>query len=184
MASWSCPNRAFLVLRGRIHRKQTIFFGHFLVGCIRQITDTLPTAGVALLKRFILLLVNPSFFMNSLQDDAERAGVLKHEALHIMLKHVIQMHNPKFSHKRLYNIAADLEVNQYIGPPWKLPEEALFFDKPPFEILNLPPNDVAENYYIILKKAIDSDDPKYQSLRDLCEQDGSLGGHSYHGGWK
>ena len=160
------------------------FFGHFLSGCIRQITDTLPTAGVALLKKFILLLVNPSFFMNSLQDDAERAGVLKHEALHIMLKHVIQMHNPKFSHKRLYNIAADLEVNQYIGPPWKLPEEALFFDKPPFDVLNLPPNDVAENYYVILKKAIDSDDPKYQLLRDLCEQEGSLGGHSYHGGWK
>ena len=102
------------------------FFGQFLLGCVRQLTDTISTAGVALLKRYVLLLINPHFFINVLKDDKERGAVLKHEALHIILKHVIQMHNPKYTLKRLYNIAADLEVNQYIGgKQWKLPDSAL-----------------------------------------------------------
>ena len=102
------------------------FFGDFLNQCILEVTDTLPTAGVALLKKHIVLAVNPTFFMQTLTSTEERGAVLKHEALHIVLKHVLQVRNPAYRNKQLYNIAADLETNQYIGAPWKLPEGALF----------------------------------------------------------
>ncbi len=155
------------------------FFGEFLNSCILEITDALPTAGVVLLKKHVLLAVNPSFFMNELKNIEERGAVLKHEALHIILKHIIQMRNPKFQHKLLYNIAADLEVNQYIGSPWKLPTNAIFLST--FPNLNLPQNDVAEVYYDLLLKAKDKGNKKIQSILDANAHGGT--GHSDHRGW-
>ena len=159
------------------------FFGQFLLGCARQVTDTLSTAGVALLKKYIVLLVNPTFFMKELRSVKERAGVLKHEALHIILKHIVQMHNPKYSNKRLYNIAADLEVNQYIGAPWKLPDSALDIDKPPFDGMKLPKNDVAEVYYDLLQKEMNSGSDIGKAIETMSQSKQPTGGHSEHGGW-
>ena len=126
------------------------FFGTYLAGCIRQVSSIIPTAGVAVRRDHIALVVNPHFFMNQLKDLAERAAVLKHEALHIMFKHVIMIRNDQFSNKRLYNIAADLEVNQYISHPWSLPSDAVTLDS--FPTLDLPRNEVAEVYYKLLLK--------------------------------
>jgi len=161
------------------------FFGQFISGCVRQVTDTIPTAGVAVLKKYVALLVNPHFFMKELKNRAERAAVLKHEALHIMLKHIIQMRNPKFPNKRLYNIAADLEVNQYIGHPWKLPNGAILLTS--FPKLKLPPNDVAETYYKLLQEEVDKNPNSQASkaIRGMCNGDGHEGGgHSDHRGWE
>ena len=157
------------------------FFGEFLNSCILEITDALPTAGVVLLKKHVLLAVNPSFFMNELKDIAERGAVLKHEALHIILKHIIQMRNPKFQDKHLYNIAADIEVNQYIGSPWRLPTNAIFLHT--FKELNLPENDIAETYYELLMKARDQKQTSKQ-LQQLLDGNANSGtGHSDHRGW-
>jgi len=157
------------------------FFGEFLNSCILEITDALPTAGVVLLKKHVLLAVNPSFFMNELKDIAERGAVLKHEALHIILKHIIQMRNPKFTDKHLYNIAADIEVNQYIGSPWCLPANAIFLHT--FKELNLPENDIAETYYNLLQQAKDNKTTS-KSLQRLLEGNQNTGtGHSDHRGW-
>ena len=101
-----------------------------------ELTDAIPTAGVVLLKKHILLVVNPTFLMKELTDIGERGAVLKHEALHIILKHIIQIRNPTFTDKNLYNIAADLEVNQYIGSPWTLPTSGIVLHL--FKELNLP----------------------------------------------
>ena len=127
---------------------QDPFLVNFLSGSVRQVTDTIPTAGVCAYKQHVALLVNPTFFMEVLPDLAERAGVLKHEALHIMLKHIFQMRDPKITNKYLYNIAADIEVNQYIGHPWRLPDSAITLET--FPDFDLPANDVALSYYNIL----------------------------------
>ena len=127
---------------------QDSFFGTYLAGCIRQVSTMVPTAGVAIRRDHIALVVNPHFFMKQLKDLAERAAVLKHEALHIMLKHVIMIRSDKFTNKQLYNIAADLEVNQYIGRPWSLPKDAVTLDS--FPTLKLPRHEVAEVYYKLL----------------------------------
>ena len=157
------------------------FFGEFLNSCILEITDALPTAGVVLLKKHVLLAVNPTFFMKDLKNLAERGAVLKHEALHIILKHIIQMRNPKFTDKHLYNIAADLEVNQYIGSPWRLPTNAIFLHT--FKELNLPKNDVAETYYELLMNARNQKKTSKQ-LQSLLDGNANSGtGHSDHRGW-
>lgn len=156
------------------------FFGHFLSACIIKITDTIDTAGVALMKDHIALLVNPTFFMKNLKNKAERGGVLKHEALHIMLKHIIQMRNSKFSNKMLYDIAADLEVNQYIGAPWSLPKGAILLSS--FPHLQLPANDVAETYYNILLKEVENNTKTGKQLKEMGDAP-STGGHSNHGNW-
>ncbi|MEC7985836.1 MAG: VWA-like domain-containing protein [Myxococcota bacterium] len=160
------------------------FFAHFLMGCVRKMTDTISTAGVALFRKYIVLFINPDFFMNQLKNTAERGAVLKHEALHIILKHVIQMRNPRFPNKRLYNIAADLEVNQMIGGNWILPSGALQIDKPPFSNMELPANDVAETYYKLLNQVLDTNHSEKHALRDILQEDGSVGGHSDHRGWE
>ena len=157
------------------------FFGEFLNSCILEITDALPTAGVVLLKKHVLLAVNPGFFMHDLKNIEERGAVLKHEALHIILKHIIQMRNPKFTDKHLYNIAADLEVNQYIGSPWKLPTNAIFLHT--FKELKLPENDVAETYYELLMKARDQKKTNKQVQKLLEGNQNSGTGHSDHRGW-
>jgi hypothetical protein len=47
-------------------------------------------------------------------NDSERIAVLKHETLHLVFKHLFR--NRKYcTNSFLYNIAADLVVNQYIG---------------------------------------------------------------------
>ena len=128
--------------------------------CILEVTDTLPTAGVALLKNHIVLAVNPTFFMQTLTSTEERGAVLKHEALHIVLKHVLQIRNPVYTDKQLYNIAADLETNQYIGTPWQLPEGALLPSS--FPSLSLPLHETAEVYYDLLRQAQEQDNSDVQ----------------------
>lgn len=64
------------------------------------------------------LLINWDFWKNSLRAHAktekdERVKVLLHEALHIIFHHIMLSDN--FKYKKLFNIAADLEVNQYCG---------------------------------------------------------------------
>ena len=119
--------------------------------------------------------------MNDLKDIVERGAVLKHEALHIILKHIIQMRNPKFTDKHLYNIAADIEVNQYIGSPWRLPTNAIFLDT--FKELNLPENDIAQTYYELLMKARDQKKTSIQIQHLLNGNTNSGTGHSDHRGW-
>ena len=123
--------------------------------------------------------------MKELQSREERSAVLKHEALHIMLKHIIQMRDPQFPNKRLYNIAADLEVNQYIGYPWKLPDSAIVLGT--FPDLDLPADQTAKIYYDLLQKEREQNpnSKSSQQINNMCNGDGhNGGGHSDHRGWE
>jgi len=74
-------------------------------------TETVPTAAVSLFSnQLIKLQVNPKFWESL--SDAHRYGLIKHEVLHIVLRHLLTAKD--YSNKQLYNIAADLVVNQYI----------------------------------------------------------------------
>ena len=98
------------------------FYGHILQSITRKFTDTIPTAAVALNNQHVELLINEKYFVKKL-NDSERIAVLKHEVLHLVLKHLFR--NKNYQNKRLlYNIAADLVVNQYIGE-WELPVNAI-----------------------------------------------------------
>jgi len=98
------------------------FYGHLLSGVVRRIDDTVDTAAVSLTPSGLHLIVNPQFFMKELKKD-ERVAVIKHEALHLLFRH---LYRPliKRGDASLFNIAADLVVNQLVAP-WPLPKMAV-----------------------------------------------------------
>lgn len=88
------------------------FYGLFLLTLNKKWNDQIPTAAVSLNNINTELNINEEFW-DSLSDE-KKLGVLKHELLHICFHH-LQLFS-KYSNKKLFNIAADLEVNQYIDP--------------------------------------------------------------------
>ena len=124
------------------------FYGHVLGGLQRHFTSGIETLAVGLRGDAIQLLVNPNFFLRELKKPEHRTAVLKHEVLHIVFKHIFRnislKHDPE-----LWNIAADLVVNQYVSP-YKLPDGAILLST--FPDLNLTPDDTTDNYYNALLK--------------------------------
>ena len=127
------------------------FYGHILGGLVRRVSEDVPTAAVALSTRGPELIVNPLFFIKVL-NTKERVAVIKHEALHIIFRHLYR--KPKQNADlELFNIAADLVVNQLIAP-WPLPESGVTLKT--FPDYDLRPNQTVEWYYdklLKLKKA-------------------------------
>jgi predicted metal-dependent peptidase len=152
------------------------FYAHFLAGVPRNITEEIPTAAVGLVKGQMNLFVNKDFFMNELESVSARVAVIKHEALHILFKHCFRI--PK-SNLKLFNVAADLVVNQFIGN-WDLPKSAITLDS--FPDLNLEANQTVEAYYDALSNLLNDKDqaPKSAShLKELMNQET----HSDHSKW-
>jgi len=151
------------------------FYAHFLSGVIREVTDKVPTAAVGFKSGKIALYVNENFFLKELRSMTERVAVIKHETLHIIFKHLFRMKTKTYDNK-LFNIAADIVVNQLIAP-WKLPDSAVTLET--FPELKLPKDKSVEWYYENLKKKA-SKDPEYKKrLMEISEQ----GTHSDHKMW-
>ena len=119
------------------------FFNHLLSGVVRVVTEKVPTAAVSFSGTNIQLLVNESFFLKELRSQTNRVAVIKHEALHLLFKHLFRMDLGNYD-RSLFNIAADLVVNQFIGS-WKLPDSAVTLST--FPDLGLEPNQTVEWYY-------------------------------------
>ena len=115
------------------------FYGLFLVGLNKTFSKDIPTAGVSKQGLNAQLTVNPEFF-NDLPDK-HRIGLLKHELLHISFGHLLS--RDKYPDKELFNIAADLEINQYINIEY-LPEGGITMDSFPELTLN---RRAGTNYY-------------------------------------
>tara|TARA_B100000780_G_scaffold110690_1_gene77453 strand:- start:11295 stop:12539 length:1245 start_codon:yes stop_codon:yes gene_type:complete len=124
------------------------FYAHFLSGVVRKITNEIPTAAVGIRKGKIYLFVNENFFLEELISTSERVAVIKHETLHIIFKHLFRF-NLKTNNPKIFNLAADIVVNQFIGN-WDLPENAITLST--FPDLGLEPNKSVEWYYNKLNK--------------------------------
>lgn len=98
------------------------FFAHLIGGITREITSSVPTMAVGIVAGQPRLFVNPSFFAKELRSEPMRIGVLKHEVSHLLFKHLFRY--KQHYDAELYNISADIVVNQYIGS-WKLPSSAV-----------------------------------------------------------
>ena len=148
------------------------FFGHLLAGVVRHYGEQIPTAGVSVQGGKIRLMVNPEFFLTKLTKQPERVAVVKHETLHLMFKHVLRIEKGKEKREPLlWNLAADLVVNQLIGKPWKLPESAITLDT--FPDLGIKPDMTADQYY----------DALYGLLKEMRKVDPSAcGGGGAPGG--
>ena len=155
------------------------FYGHYMSGVPKEMTEAVPTAAVSLFNnQLIKLRVNPNFWESL--SDAHRYGLIKHEVLHIVLRHLLTARD--YSNKQLYNIAADLVVNQYIDPA-QLPEGGItlkrFYYLENYYGVKLEPGKDVGYYYRkldkVLKENPDSKMPGGAGKGDLFEllQNGS-----------
>jgi predicted metal-dependent peptidase len=137
------------------------FYGLFLIGINKKFTDQIPTAGVSKHGIGMQLTINPEFYENL--SKPHRVGLIKHELLHIAFGHLIM--RDLYSDHKLFNIAADLEINQYIDIS-KLPEGGLLLSS--FPELNLPKKAGTKEYYKLLKQA--QEDGTCPALNDLMDK--------------
>ncbi|TAF64089.1 MAG: hypothetical protein EAZ55_12250 [Cytophagales bacterium] len=157
------------------------FYGHFFSGLLKrvgsQITETM---AVSYENGLVILHINPIFWDNYLTTADFKTGVVKHEILHIVFNHILRYHD--FSRKDLYNIAADLVVNQYVAET-QLPEGAVLLSL--FPELKLEAHQHVEYYYNQLSALYqqctsgDNKDPNeenmensrsWQNLKDLLDE--------------
>ena len=140
------------------------FYGMFLITLNKIIDEKVGTAGVSKNGINCQLAIAPKFW-GSLSED-HRKGLLKHELLHIVFFHL--SFRDSFSDKILFNIAADIEINQYIAKHM-LPEGGCTIDSENFKHLNLIPFNGTRYYYDELYKAKQAGDPKINAFYAACE---------------
>ena len=129
------------------------FYGLFLIGLNKELRTDIQTACVTPDKINIKLCVNPEFW--SSLDEKTKLGVLKHELLHIVFFHLENFE--RFENKKLSNIAADLEINQYIEAEYKGESwNGLEYDKGIFKDLNLLSKQGTKYYYDAIQKEMDN----------------------------
>jgi predicted metal-dependent peptidase len=108
------------------------FYAHMIGGLNKQIVykghevETMAIGSGP--NQTLALYVNADFWQNELQNPKYRVGVLKHEMLHIVFRHMFVREPGLDSH--LLNIAFDLVVNQYIAREY-LPDDSIFLDSFP-----------------------------------------------------
>lgn len=137
------------------------FYGFFLMGLNKSFSSRLPTAGVSQKGLGFQLDINKEFWYDLSKN--ERLGLLLHELLHLAFFHLFIRES--FTDYKLFNIAADLEVNQYIKNEW-IPPEALLLST--FPDLHLPIKAGTKKYYELLQQNLESDspDPNLQNMYD------------------
>ena len=137
------------------------YYGLFLVMTEKQWTDEIPTAGVAKHNINYKLLINPEFW-DTLSLD-HRIGLTKHEMLHLAFFHPLM--KDSFQDHSLFNIAADLEINQYIDDKY-LPEGGLKLNS--FPGIVLPERAGTRAYYDILQQ--NQNNETLKNLMDAMSQ--------------
>jgi predicted metal-dependent peptidase len=147
------------------------FYAHILSNLTRKMGLDIPTMAVSFKEDQLFLHINPVFLIEQLNEN-QRIGVLKHEVLHIVFKHLFRGNR---KNPFVENLAADIVVNQFVAP-WPLPEGAVYLTS--FPELNLIKNQTLEYYYNELIKLQDknakSDSPishaQFEKLKEDFEK--------------
>ena len=115
---------------------------------LKRVTSEIPSLAISLNKdNLLVLLINPEFWENQGNETSKKIGLIKHELLHIALKHLIR--KLQFAQETIFNIAADLVVNQYLTKE-QLQKNALTIDR--FPEFNLQALQNIDYYYKQLLK--------------------------------
>lgn len=144
-----------LALAGKELMLEHPFYGMFLIGLNKEWNESIPTAGVSKHNINYKLVINTEFWA-SLSSNHKK-GLLWHELLHIVFDHLNL--RDEFADKRLFNIAADCELNQYITPSY-LPDGAILPST--FPNLQLERKAGTNYYYNMLLD--NQDDPDVQNM--------------------
>jgi len=140
------------------------FYGIFLIGMQKEFSKQCATAGVGKHGIGMRLVINPDFFSGL--SELHQQGLLKHELLHIAFGHIILA--DKYPNKKLFNIAADIEINQYIDSNM-LPEGGLTIHS--FPGIDLPRKAGTDKYYKLLEQECDGKGGSCnQALQKILDQ--------------
>jgi predicted metal-dependent peptidase len=139
------------------------FYGIFLIGMQKEFTKKCATAGVGKHGIGMRLVINPDYFEEL--SELHQQGLLKHELLHIAFGHIIMA--DRYPNKKLFNIAADIEINQYIEETM-LPPDGLTRDS--FPGIFLPYRAGTNEYYKLLEKECDEDGSSNEALQKILDQ--------------
>jgi predicted metal-dependent peptidase len=126
-------------------RNDGVFYAYLLFQMKRIPNTEFPfAAGVTVKNGYIEMYWNPEKF-KEMKDIKEKASVLEHECQHLVKNHIGRLGNKDM---KLWNIAADLAINQFIK---NLPDWVYTLDKFPAS-WKMHKNKPAEYYYNQLKK--------------------------------
>lgn len=156
------------------------YYGLLLIGLNKAYTDNeniCPTAGVSKNGINAQLIVNTNFW-KSLEGENPKLGLLKHELLHLAFFHLTL--RDQFYDKLLFNIAADIEINQYIDPSWAPSPDWLLPSSYPD--LNLPTKAGTKVYYDLLKQELENN-PNGQFAQDYDNMSDDVSHWAQHGTW-
>lgn len=121
------------------------FFAHLLGSVNKEVVGPgheVESMAIGPGRLSLTLFVNADFWDHFLTAPEHRYGVLKHEMLHLVFKHLMAA-APGLD-PLLVNIAFDLVVNQYIDRK-QLPEDSIFLES--FPELHLKPGQTWYYYY-------------------------------------
>ena len=146
------------------------FFGLYLLGVNKyEVEKDIPIAAVAMEGYNFKLLLRKGRYLDL--PVKEQVGVLKHEILHISLGHLSPYYRARCPDHRIFNIAADLEINQYIDSD-ELPSGCINMQT--FPEYELPEKAGTVFYYDFLKQKIEELKEKYpgEFYGEPCPGDG------------
>lgn len=160
------------------------FYGHLLVNLLkREATEEAATIGITCPgAQTIQLSVSASYWRNALASEPLRYGAIKHQVLHLVFKHVLNAH--KYGNAKLFDIAADLVVNQYLSAEQRTDDAVLLAD---FSSMGLEAHKDVGYYYralsALLAQTSSEDGVPSEDQQSLLMRIAS-GTADDHSGWK
>jgi len=119
------------------------FYGHIMSTLVKKINNDIATMGLVLtVDGRVELHVNEMFWSDIEKNKECCSGLVKHELLHFIFTHMLMV--DAYQYSSLFNVAADLVVNQYIHSD-QLLENSLIPDS--FPGLELLPDQGVKYYY-------------------------------------
>lgn len=149
-----------------IYQPDHSFYGIFLTGINRQITDKVPTAAVSYRNHQYYMYINPTFW-STLNND-QRVFLMEHEVMHIVKMHLLTHGN--YPHHVIDNLATDCEIHEYITP---LIDGSITLDlfKKEFPEGNWTKRAGRDHYYRELMKIKEKYDEKMKELTEGHEHE-------------
>jgi predicted metal-dependent peptidase len=161
------------------------FYAHIFAGLNKEITGAgheVQTLAVGMGKNTFTLYVNANFWDKDLVQPEHRLGVVKHEMLHLVFRHLF-IRDPALD-ALLLNVALDLVINQYIDR-FQLPEDSIFLET--FPELHLKKGETWFYYYQQLESSRKKggDESKGKNNADALEQiQSTTNGLERHQPWR
>jgi predicted metal-dependent peptidase len=153
------------------------FYGHLLSNFNKQVSNLTESIELYLSEnKNITIIVNEEYWNDELSLSKSngknlREGAIKHQLLHLVFKHITRI--KEFKNFKIFSIASDLVVNQYISPN-QLTADTITFDLFPQFKFSL--NQTLDYYYNKLHEEYDkmSDADNKLSEENLNESQKNL----------